>query len=56
MNLVPNFGFANMGYLMLLFQRTFFEDLKTKRVLKYVSPIKRYKILKFEFLLFLVSK
>ena len=31
MNLVPKFGFANMGYLMLLFQRPFHEDLKTEK-------------------------
>ena len=31
MNLVPKFGFANMRYLMLLFERTFHKDLKTKK-------------------------
>ena len=31
MNLVPKFGFANMGYLMLLFERTFHKDLKTAK-------------------------
>ena len=30
-NLVPNFGFANMGYLMLLYERTFHKDLKTAK-------------------------
>ena len=30
-NFVPKFGFANMGYLMLLFQRTFHKDLKTEK-------------------------
>ena len=55
-NLAPNFSFANMGYLMLLFERYFQKDLKTeKKVFKYVYPIKRYNILKFEFLLFLVT-
>ena len=28
---VPKFGFANMGYLMLLFERTFHKDLKTEK-------------------------
>ena len=38
MNLAPNFGFANMGYLMLLFERTFYKDLKTeKRFAIYLS-------------------
>ena len=31
MNLVPNFGCANMGYLMLLFERTFHKYLKTEK-------------------------
>ena len=31
MNLVPKFGFANMGYLMLIFERTFYKDLKTEK-------------------------
>ena len=28
---VPKFGFADMGYLMLLFERTFHKDLKTEK-------------------------
>ena len=28
---VPKFGFANMGYLMLSFERTFHKDLKTEQ-------------------------
>ena len=31
MNLAPSFGFANIGYLTLLFERTFHKDLKTKK-------------------------
>ena len=31
MNLVPKFGFASMGYLMLLFERSFRKDLKTAK-------------------------
>ena len=31
MNLAPNFGFANMGYLLLLFERTFYKDLKIEK-------------------------
>ena len=27
---MPKFDFANMGYLMLLFERTFHKDLKTE--------------------------
>ena len=27
-NLEPNFGFANMGYLIILFERTFPKDVK----------------------------
>ena len=54
---MPKFGFVNMGYLMLPFERTFHKDLKTeKKLLKYVYPIKRYDVLKYEFLLFLVAK
>ena len=34
-NLAPNFDFSNMGYLMLLFERTFYKDLKTEKKLKY---------------------
>ena len=50
MNLAPNFGFANMGYLLLLFERTFHKDLKIeKKVLKHLNPIQRYKALKLEF-------
>ena len=52
-----NFSFANMGYLMLLSERTFHKDLKKpKKVLKYIYPIERYDVLKFEFLPFLVTK
>ena len=32
-NLAPNFGFANMGHLMLLFERNFHKDLKTVEML-----------------------
>ena len=42
MNLVPKFGFANMGYLMLLFERTFRKDLKTTKSDLY--PLKRYQV------------
>ena len=28
---MPKFGFANMGYLMLLFERTFHKDLKSEK-------------------------
>ena len=39
-NCVPKFGFANMGYLMLPFERTFHKDLKTeKKNLKYLYPL-----------------
>ena len=31
MNKAPNFGFANMGYLMSLFERTFHKDLKIEK-------------------------
>ena len=31
MNCVPKFGFANMGYQMLPFQRTIHKDLKTEK-------------------------
>ena len=31
MNFVPKFGFANMGYLMLPFERTFHKGLKTEK-------------------------
>ena len=31
MNCVPKFAFANMGYLMLSFERTFHKDLKTEK-------------------------
>ena len=49
-NLAPNFGFANMGYLMLLCLKELFTRIsKPKKVLKYVNPIKRYNVLKFEF-------
>lgn len=41
-NLAPNFGFCNMGYLMVLFERTFHKDLNTEKVLKYLYPLKRY--------------
>ena len=30
-NFVPKFGFANMGYLKILFERTFLKDLKTEK-------------------------
>ena len=30
-NLAPNFGFFNMGYLMVLFERTLHKDLKTEK-------------------------
>ena len=30
-NFVPKFGFVNMGYLMLLFEKTFHKDLKTEK-------------------------
>ena len=30
-NCVPKFGFANMGYLMSPFERTFHKDLKTEK-------------------------
>ena len=43
--LAPNFGFANMSYLMLLFERTFHKDLKTEKKLRYVNPIKRSNVL-----------
>ena len=33
-NLAPNFSFANMGYLMLLFERSFHKDLKTRKSFK----------------------
>ena len=33
-NLAPNFGFANMGYLMLLFERTFHKVLKSEKNLE----------------------
>ena len=49
MNLAPNFGFANMEYLMLLFARTFHKDLTMEKKLKYLYPIQRYNALKFEF-------
>ena len=49
-NCVPKFGFANMGYLMSPFERTSHKDLKTEKVLKCVYPIKRYDVLKCEFL------
>ena len=32
MNCVPKFGFANMGYLMLTFERTFHKDLKKSEI------------------------
>ena len=35
-----------MRYLMFLFERTFYKDLKA---LKYLYPIKIYNVLKFEF-------
>ena len=41
MNLMPNFGFANMGYLMLLFERPFHKDLKIE---KNFYPLKRYNV------------
>ena len=42
---------------MLLSERTFHKDLKKpKKVLKYIYPIERYDVLKFEFLPFLVTK
>ena len=28
---MPKFGFADMGYLMLVFERTFQKDLKTEK-------------------------
>ena len=31
MNFVSKFGFANMGYLMLVVERTFHKDLKTEK-------------------------
>ena len=31
MNLAPNFGFGNMGYLMALSERTFHKDLKSEK-------------------------
>ena len=30
-NTAPNFGFANMGYLVLQFEKTFHKDLKTEK-------------------------
>ena len=33
-NLAPNFSIANMGYLMLLFERYFYKALKTKKKFK----------------------
>ena len=30
-NCVPKFGFANMGYLMLSFERTCHKDFKTEK-------------------------
>ena len=43
-NLAPNFSFANMGYLMLLFQRSCHKDLKTEKSFELCLPIKRYNI------------
>ena len=31
LSFLPKFGFANMGYLMLLSERTFYKDLKTEK-------------------------
>ena len=33
-SLAPNFGFADMGYLMLLSERTFHKDLKNRKSFK----------------------
>ena len=55
-NFVPKFGFTNMGYLMLLFEKTFHKDLKTEKSFEICDPIKRHDILKCELLLFLVTK
>ena len=40
MNLAPNFSFANMRYLMLLFERIFHKDLKTNTTIQ----SKRYNV------------
>ena len=53
---MPKFGFANMGYLSYHLKELFTRISKLKKVLKYVYPIKRYDVLKCEFLLFLVIK
>ena len=50
MNLAPNFGFANMGYLKLLFERTFPTDLKTEK--RFEICLTNQNILKFEFCYF----
>ena len=48
-NFVPKFGFANMGYLMLLFERTFHKDLKTEK--KSEISLSTQKISSLEFLI-----
>ena len=49
-NFVPKFGFANMGYLMLLFERTFHKDLKTEK--KSEISLSTQKIPSLEILIF----
>ena len=45
-----------MGYLMLVFERSFHMDLKSEKKFKYVKPIKRYNVKKFKFSAILLLK
>ena len=55
-NCVPKFRFANMGYLMLPFERNCHKDLKTEKNLKYLYALKRYQVQKCEFSAILLLK
>ena len=49
---LPKFGFANMGYLMLPFERTFHKDLKTEKsfeICLFNQKIWRFKMWVFAF-------